>query len=187
MKENYKKPIKDFKIPRDFNIVDETGDIFNRLVAFEKKINGLIQEYKTMLKTHNVYQMPPEIKDLQRELKRGLKEDVGNYNRIKWYHRNKTKYRKYFKRRIDNAKKALKYIETELAKSKKKFADHLKRDPNYFKKRYKLAIEKLKYRLKRIEQLKARVMRSSKVEEKVIVHLYKKLLDELETIRKGKR
>jgi hypothetical protein len=180
MREKYRKADKDFNFKTNFDFADLCSEDWKSLENLEKQLKKFIARYRSMLKNHNVYQIPPEIKEIRTKLQRQLKVDTEDFNRIKWYHRNKTKYRNFFKRRVERSKKYLQFINVTLAKAKKKFNARLKRNPNYFKEKYEYAIEMLKQKLKKIEKLKTKVLKSSKKEGEIIIHMYKKLLEDLQ-------
>lgn len=180
MREKYRKPANEFKANLTNEIVDLSTEEWNRLEKFEKKLRRILVEYKAILKKHSVYQMPPEVKDLRGQLSKQLKEDTANLKRFKWYHRNKTKWRNYYKKRMEKSIKMINYIDSIVAKAKKKFDEKLKQDPNYFKKRYEYAVEVVKEQIRKVGLLKKRVIISSKREEKIIIHMYKRLLHDLQ-------
>ncbi len=184
MKERFKKPIKEEDLKsKQIDFVDLHSMEWKNLENFEKHLEKMQKKYEGMLKRSNVFIVPPEIVDLVKTLKNQLKENEDNLKRIKWYHRDKTKARNYFRARIKKLKYGLNYINYAVAKRKKIFYKRIKTNPNYYKEKYEYAISTIKEHIKKVQSLKERVIKSSRREQEIIIQMYKKLLDDLRSGR----
>ncbi len=179
MREKYRKSNKNLKLNKDFVDFDIHEYELKNLKNFENYLKKKLKKYKTKLKNHNVFRVSKRIDRLRGDILHDITLEQEKLDQIK---SNKTKARSYYIKRIKKLEGLIKRIDTVKAKLKKKFDAFLKKNPNYFKKRYEDIISFLEKGLKRIQKNRKKILASAKVEQDTIILFYKLLLDKL---RKG--